>query len=205
MIDGALCDKCGAPLFDYTVRRERCGKCAAFPFSAARSCGIYSGALEASILFLKSHPHICRRLRELISRTFSNHRPALTSDIVIPVPLYRTRERERGFNQAKIIAKIIARDFGLCFDDRSLVRVLPTERHRVGLDAADRKKSVERAFGVARSKLIESKTVLLVDDLFTTGSTIAAASKVLLEAGARRVNVLTISRVEGLSAHGSSK
>lgn len=204
-MDGAACDKCGAPLFDYAVGRKLCGKCAAFPFSAARCCGIYSGALESSILFLKSHPHICRRLRELITRRYSDNQSVLKSDIVIPVPLYRERERERGFNQAKIIAKIIERDFNLRFDDRSLVRVMPTERHRVGLDAVDRKKSVERAFSVARPMLIESKTALLVDDLFTTGSTVAAASKALLEAGARRVNVLTISRVEDSSMYSLNK
>jgi ComF family protein len=199
--DSAVCDRCGAPLYKRATRRELCGRCAAFPFSAARCCGVYSGALEASIIFLKSHPHVCRRLREIISRTFSNHQSVLTSDVVIPVPLHRARERERGFNQAKIIARIISRDFHIPLDDRSLVRSRPTRRHRIGLDAADRKKSVERAFSVARPARIEGMTVLLVDDLFTTGSTISAASSALLEAGARRVNALTIARVEVASAH----
>ncbi|HVG18208.1 MAG TPA: double zinc ribbon domain-containing protein [Blastocatellia bacterium] len=196
MIGGAACHKCGAPLYDRAGRRQLCGTCAEFPFSAARCCGVYSGALEASILFLKSHPHVCRRLREMISRTFSDHLPALASDVVIPVPLHRLRERGRGFNQAKIIAKVIARDFQIRLDDRALVRARATERHRVGLDAVDRKKSVERAFSVTRPTLVGGLSVLLVDDLFTTGSTISAASNALLEAGARRVNVLTVARVE---------
>src|SRR5215212_5805965 len=55
------CDKCGAPLYDNAAGRELCGRCAGFPFAAARYCGVYSGALEASVLFLKSHPHVCRR------------------------------------------------------------------------------------------------------------------------------------------------
>jgi ComF family protein len=196
-LDLPVCDKCGAPLYDHEFRRELCGRCAGFPFSTARCCGLYSGALEASILFLKSHPHICRRLREMISRAFSDHRSALVSDIVIPVPLHRERERERGFNQARLIARVIAREFHMRVDDRSLIRVKATERHRVGLDAADRKKSVERAFTVARPRLVAGKSALLVDDLFTTGSTISAASIALLEAGASRVNVFTIARVEG--------
>jgi ComF family protein len=132
----------------------------------------------------------------MISRTFSDHLPALASDVVIPVPLHRLRERGRGFNQAKIIAKVIARDFQIRLDDRALVRARATERHRVGLDAVDRKKSVERAFSVTRPTLVGGLSVLLVDDLFTTGSTISAASNALLEAGARRVNVLTVARVE---------
>jgi ComF family protein len=196
-LDSPVCAKCGAPLYDHAACRKLCGRCAEFPFSAARCCGPYSGALEASILFLKSQPHICRRLREMILRTFSDHRSALLSDIVIPVPLYRARERERGFNQARLIASVIARDFHLRLDDRSLVRVKATERHRVGLDAEDRKKSVERAFIVARTGFVAGKSALLVDDLFTTGSTISAATMALLEAGASRVNVLTIARVEG--------
>jgi ComF family protein len=118
------------------------------------------------------------------------------------VPLHRVRARERGFNQAKVVAKVIARDFHIRLEGRVLVRARPTERHRIGLDAVDRKKSVERAFSVARPALVEGRSVLLVDDVFTTGSTITAASNALLEAGARRVNVLTIARVENLSAHG---
>jgi ComF family protein len=200
--DRAACDKCGAPLYGHAARRELCGTCAAFPFSAARCCGTYSGALEASIIFLKSQPHIARRLREMISGTVSNHLHALTSDIIMPVPLHRSRMRERGFNQAKIIARVIARDFRMRLDDRTLVRARPTERHRIGLDAVDRKKSVEGAFSVLRPAMVESRSVLLVDDLFTTGSTVSAASTALLEAGARRVNVLTIARVEDLSRHG---
>jgi competence protein ComFC len=190
------CHKCGGPLYGGPAARELCGRCGAFPFSAARCCGAYSGALEASILFLKSRPHVCRRLRAMISQTFSNHRAALSSDVVMPVPLHRERERERGFNQAQVIAKVIARDFHMPLDGRSLVRVRRTERHRVGLDAADRKKSVARAFAVARPASVDGMSVLLVDDLFTTGSTISAASNALLEAGARRVTVLTIARVE---------
>ena len=200
MLDAPACDKCGAALAARQAALSGlCGMCSAFPFSAARSCGAYSGALEANILFLKSHPHICRRLREMIFRTFQNHRSALESDVVVPVPLHRARERERGFNQATLIAKIIARKFNLRLDDRSLVRARSTERHRVGLDAVDRKKSVERAFTLTRPRLVENLSVLLVDDLFTTGSTLSSASQSLLKAGARRVNALTIARVEDRS------
>ncbi|HEX8091194.1 MAG TPA: phosphoribosyltransferase family protein [Blastocatellia bacterium] len=198
----AACHKCGARLYERAVQQELCGSCAAFPFSAARCCGAYSGALEASILFLKSHPHICRRLRGMISRTFSNHRAVLASDVVMPVPLHHERERERGFNQARVIAKVLARDFRMRLDGRSLIRVRNTERHRVGLDAADREKSVARAFAVARPALVEGLSVLLVDDLLTTGSTISAASNALLEAGALRVSVLTIARVEATAGAG---
>lgn len=202
LIHGSVCAKCGVPT-SRTVAGEQpprpisrpCGMCSTLPFAAARACGVYSGALEVSILFLKVNPHICSRLRSLIARAFSEHREALASDVVAPVPLHRLREKQRGFNQAAIVASAISRKFNLQLDDHSLVRTKPTERHRAGLDATDRARSVEQAFAVSKPRLIAGASVLLVDDVYTTGSTISAAARSLLEAGARRVNVLTIARV----------
>jgi ComF family protein len=136
-------------------------------------------------------------LRDLIRRTFSTHRAALQSDLIIPVPLHHSRERARGFNQAEILGRVIARGFDLPLDDGSLVRVRPTERHRAGVDSVDRAESVEGAFSIARRRLIEDTSILIVDDVMTTCSTISSMAKTLLEAGARRVNVLTIARVAG--------
>ena len=207
IISGEICLKCGAPRGAFAGHSSpkpgpvspeselwTCG-CRLLPVSAARACGIYSGALEASILFLKSQPHVCRRLRVLVSQTFMRYRTALESDLVIAAPLHRLRQRERGFNQAELIAKVVSRDFEIPLDDGSLVRVRATERHRAGLDSVDRAESVEGAFEVARPRLIEGSSLLLVDDVMTTGSTISAIAKTLLESGARRVAVLTVARV----------
>lgn len=200
----SVCAKCGVPTSRSIAGAQtsgpnagsrRCGTCSALPFAAARACGVYSGALEVSILFLKINPHICPRLRSLIGLTFSEHREALASEVVVPVPLHRLREKQRGFNQARIIAEAISRKFNVQLDDYSLVRTKPTERHRAGLDATDRAKSVEQAFAVSKARLIAGASVLLVDDVYTTGSTICAATQSLLEAGARQVNVLTVARV----------
>jgi ComF family protein len=204
LIHSSVCAKCGVPMSRMVAGAQPsrpnagsrlCGMCSALPFAAARACGVYSGALEVSILFLKVNPHICSRLRSLIARTLSEHNDALASEVVVPVPLHRLREKQRGFNQAAIVASAISRKFNLRLDDHSLVRTKPTERHRAGLDASDRAKSVEQAFAVSESRLIAGASVLLVDDVYTTGSTICAAARSLLEAGARRVNVLTIARV----------
>ena len=204
ILSGVVCHKCGASLAPaphapvsptQPTPPRFCGMCPAAPFSAARSCGIYSGALEATILSLKIAPHICPRLRAIICRTFSDHDRALLSDLVIPVPLHRLRESQRGFNQAVLIARVVALEFGLEIDIRSLKRTKPTDRHRAGMDANDRAQSVNGAFEVVRPRLIAGASVLLVDDLYTTGSTITAASTALIDAGAERVNVLTIARV----------
>lgn len=193
------CRKCGAPLQAVAEQQPAsharyCQGCAGQPFEAARSCGAYSGALEASILFLKSEPHLCPRLREIISRTYLLNQSLIESDLIMAVPLHRLRRRERGFNQATVIAKLIASRFDLAFDDSSLARVAHTTRHRIGLDAIDRARSVKGAFKVAQPKKVRGQSVLLIDDLFTTGSTISAASGALLEAGAASVRVLTIAR-----------
>lgn len=197
LIEGNVCPKCGSPLSELAASRggsQLCGLCSALPFGAARACGVYSGALEANILFLKVNPHICARLRSLIERTFLQHRDALASDIIVPIPLHRLREKQRGFNQAAIIASAISKTFNLQLHNRMLARTKPTERHRAGLDALDRAKSVEQAFAVTQTRL-DGLRVLLVDDVYTTGSTICAATRSLLEAGAEQVNVLTIARV----------
>ncbi len=194
--DKTVCSKCGLPL-DRTSVRQSCGRCDGFSFHRARSCGLYGGALKASVLFLKSHPHLCPRLKGIISETFSINRAELSCDVVIPVPLHPVRERERGFNQSGLIAKVIASKFAIRLDLHSLSRIKHTERHRAGMDQIDRAKSVERAFTVGRPWLIEKASVLLVDDVFTTGSTVSAASETLIEAGAARVAVLTITRAFG--------
>jgi ComF family protein len=199
LLSGSVCVKCGKPVFraptEFHTEVRACGMCGGLPFAAARACGVYSGALEASILFLKLHPYVCSRLRAIIRSTLSKNESMLASEVVIPIPLHHIRERQRGFNQATIIARIICREFNMRLDDCSLLRTKPTDRHRAGMDAADRAQSVERAFEVVRPRLIQGESILLVDDVYTSGSTICAATDSLMKAGARQVNVLTIARV----------
>ncbi|MFY9554299.1 MAG: phosphoribosyltransferase family protein [Blastocatellia bacterium] len=204
LLNGTVCSKCGIALSRTVPAHEElaemprlrfCGMCSSLPFAAARACGVYSGALEANILFLKTTPHICPRLRRIIRATLSDHGESLKSELIVPVPLHHSRQRERGFNQAAIVAGIISRALDLPVCDRSLVRSKPTARHRAGMDAADRAQSVERAFEVSRPRSIKGTSVLLIDDVYTTGSTICAATRALIESGARRVNILTLARV----------
>jgi len=193
LFDGALCGKCGHPLAGLAT--SRCGMCDALEFTTARACGAYAGALEASILFLKSYPHLCRRLRRLIAQTFAAHQAVLAAEVIVPVPLHPRRQRERGFNQAEIVARVIARYSRLPLATHMLSRSKPTERHRAGLDARDRARSVADAFRVTDRRAVGNASILLVDDLFTTGGTLSAAARTLIDAGARHVRVLTVARV----------
>lgn len=207
ILTASICFKCGTPLSSTPspvtdnpslTENRLCGSCAKAPFAAARSCGVYSGALEASVLFLKVNPHLCPRLRRILLRTFFEHHGTLKSDKIIPIPLHRLRERQRGFNQAAIIAKLISSESGWPIDNHALTRIKATERHRAGMDARDRNRSVEGAFEVARPSLIRCVSVLLIDDVYTTGSTISTASQTLIDAGAQRVSVLTVARVASM-------
>jgi len=121
-------------------------------------------------------------------------RPLNSASLIVPVPLHPERERERGFNQALLLARELARLSGLPLDEHSIVRRIHTERHRAGMDAKARRQSVATAFTVRHPKLVAGQRVLLVDDVFTTGATVSACASALKEAGSERVFVLTIAR-----------
>jgi ComF family protein len=117
-------------------------------------------------------------------------------ETLIPVPLHPTRLAERGFNQAEVIAHALASSTGLLVDTASLVRVTATERHRAGMDATERARSVQGAFRVRAQRLIERRAVLIIDDVMTTAATAHEMAQALLSGGARRVNVLTLARAK---------
>jgi ComF family protein len=195
--DDTVCWKCG--LFTEAAishdKREsiRCGRCDDEAFSRARACGFYEGALRASILELKREPHVATRLARLIFEA-QQREPLNSANLIIPVPLHPERERERGFNQAWLLARELSRLSGLSLDEHSVVRRVHTERHRAGMDAKARRQSVAAAFAVRHSKSVAGQRVLLVDDVFTTGATVSACASALKEEGAAEVFVLTVAR-----------
>ena len=192
-----LCWKCGQPSLG-TVPAEkretvRCRRCDQDAFTAARACGVYEGALRASVLQLKREPYLCRKLTEQLVRM--QQRPPLNrATRIIPVPLHTERERDRGFNQATLIGRELSRAASLPLDEVSLVRVKNIKRHRAGMDAKGRRDTVANAFRVTHPALIAGERVLLVDDVFTTGATVSSCATALLDAGATDVFVLTIAR-----------
>ena len=118
------------------------------------------------------------------------------ADLIVPVPLHRTRLWSRRFNQAAALAVVIARQAQLPFAPAALARVKRT-RQQVGLTRPQRAENLQGAFRVsdAMRPQIESQRILLIDDVLTTGSTANAAARALLRAGARDVDVLTFARV----------
>jgi ComF family protein len=192
-----LCWKCGMPSIGVAPedKREqvRCHRCDQDAFTAARACGVYEGALRASVLQLKREPHLCRKLIGELVKTINRH-PLSQATRIIPVPLHPDREKARGFNQATLIGRELSRVTSLPLDDVSLVREKHIKRHRAGMDAKGRRETVANAFRVTYPALIANEHVLLVDDVFTTGATVSSCAETLLEAGAAQVFVLTIAR-----------
>ncbi len=195
--DDTLCWKCGAfteaAVSEDKRKNIRCGNCDDDAFDGARACGFYERALRASILQLKREPPVPARLARLLY-TAQQREPLKRANLIVPVPLHPERERERGFNQALLLARELARLSGLALDEYSVVRRVHTERHRTGMDAKSRRQSVTDAFAVRHFQLIAGQRVLLIDDVFTTGATVAACTAALKAAGAAEVFVLTIAR-----------
>lgn len=192
-----LCWKCGLPSIGSVSNEQRelvrCHRCDADMFTAARACGVYEGALRASILHLKHQPHLCRKLKEELVKVQRQY-PLNRATRIVPVPLHAEREKSRGFNQASLIARELSSASSVPLDEVSLQRTAHTIRHRAGMDAKGRRDTVADAFRVTYPALIAGERVLLVDDVFTTGATVSACAQTLLEAGAIEVFVLTIAR-----------
>ena len=117
----------------------------------------------------------------------------LGADVVVPVPLHQDRERQRGYNQAGLISKPLARKLGLPHKAVLLMRTRPRPNKQV-LSLEERWESVRGAFATRPGSQVDNKRVLLVDDVMTTGATLDACARALLESGAKSVLGLTIAR-----------
>jgi ComF family protein len=133
-------------------------------------------------------------LRGALRRAFAALPDSDLIESIIPTPLHPERVVERGFNQAEVIARELASLTGLRVNSTAVSRVKKTERHRAGMGARERARSLENAFRVRAPRLVEGRAALLVDDVMTTGSTAGEIARALLDGGARTVNVLTLAR-----------
>ena len=118
-------------------------------------------------------------------------------EIMMPVPLGKNRLRERGYNQVGLVARPLAYELGLKYEPDALWKMRET-RSQVGLTESQRRENVQAAYQ-ADPRIVNRKSILIMDDVATTGSTISACTQALLSAGAQEVYVLTIARA--LSHH----
>lgn len=189
-----VCHKCGRFLSEKPGGRASfCHQCDDHLYDAARAVGLYENALQASVLSLKNEPFVAARLRRLFIRAFANA-DFNDADRLIPVPLSKKRRIERGFNQAAVLARVLAAHARLPIDEHSLTRAVHTPVHRAGMDNKARALTVKNAFQITRPKLVDGARILLIDDIFTSGATASACAEILKSKGADKVYVLTLAR-----------
>jgi ComF family protein len=159
-----------------------------------RYVGPYAGVLRAQVLFLKKKPYVCPRLREEIRKTVAGEPAFRDVQLVLPIPLHPRRRRERGYNQAELVAEEVARALARPLRREVVRRVIYTEPHRAGADAVARARSVARCFAVASPDALRGRVVLLVDDVYTTGATLNECAQTVRQAGARAVYGFVVAR-----------
>ena len=190
------CSVCGQPLDAIVPGMAVCGKCLKDPphFRQAEAVFKYNDTSKKLILAYKHGDHI--ELTELFVKWMATNSKALIekNDILIPVPLHWKRLLKRKYNQSALLAQRLAKRYGKEYAPLVLVRkkATPSQGH---LSPKERKKNVTGVFEVKRPEQIQGKAILLIDDVFTTGATVGECAKVLLKAGAKSVDVLTLARV----------
>lgn len=194
----AGCHCCGIPLPEVPTPESLCPVCIAAPpsFSAMRAPLAYDDVSKSLVLNMK---HGARKdgVKVFANWMLEAAPYARESDLIMPVPLHWTRLWARGYNQAAWLAQALARRAGRPYAPLSLLRRRRTPSQN-GLSASGRARNVDGAFVVAGD--VKGKSVLLVDDVFTTGATINACARALLRAGAARVDGVALARVVRPSA-----
>jgi ComF family protein len=158
---------------------------------AVVSTGAHEGRLQEAVQALKYHntPLLGNPLGDRLAAALD----ALgwSPDLIVPVPLHESRRRERGYNQAGLLAERLAARIGAPLESTALRRERVT-RSQVGLNRSERLQNVVDAFE-AEPFLVRGRDVLLVDDVFTTGATLSACALSVVQAGAQAVSALTVS------------
>lgn len=196
-IASPLCACCGLPFLTGEGIDHRCGACLLSPppFARARGAVLFAGPVRELIHRFKYEKRIQLRrpLGMLVASHLGEYAAACAADLLLPVPLHRRRLQERGFNQALLLADFLSRSWDIPLSRNNLRRLRWTEP-QITLTAAERAANVRGAFSVHDPAEVRGKRVLLVDDVYTTGSTVSECARVLMKEGAAAVYVITVAR-----------
>lgn len=210
---GPACARCGIPFPSERALESGDSLCAEcrlgeYEFDRARSYGIYAGKLRAAILLVKfrRRERLGQRLGELLYSICSSL-DEINREVpwvLLPVPLHRLRERQRGYNQAELLARGLSQALkrrsrsdrqrkAPRVETHCLRRLRPTTPQS-GLHSKARQENVRGVFGVTSPERVRGRVAVLIDDVMTTGATASACASVLKRAGAQQVIVLTLAR-----------
>lgn len=162
-----------------------------------RSWAVFDSPVQNALHTLKYRRNV--GIGDALARDMAGfvHSLRWSVDMLIPVPLGKKRLKERGYNQVGLVARPLAYELGLYYAPQGLWKSRDT-RSQVGLTISERRENVSKAFQ-AEAKIVKRRSVLLMDDVATTGSTIRSCTEALYSAGAREVYALTVARA--LSHH----
>jgi ComF family protein len=191
-----FCRKCGYPYEHAPDLPFECSTCAdrTWHFEWARAGYWTDGQVLEAVAGFKYHEQFFRlsQLTRWLTHAFDQHAAAVHWDALVPVPLYHRRRRERGFNQARELARELGRARRLPV--RDCLRRRRETPSQVGLRRGARWENMRNAFDLKGGFDVAGQNLLLIDDVFTTGATTNACARVLAAAGAGRLAVLTVSR-----------
>jgi len=197
VVSPPFCKICGDPVEGVVNIEYTCSFCnnrRPF-FDSARSAVRYSGPLEIAIQAFKygGMTHLTSDFALLLFACVNTYYANIHFDIVTYVPLYPRKQRERTYNQSQLLAEALARKLKLPSKPPLLVRIRDTKT-QTNLTAEQRSRNVHGAFDVRNRDWIEGKTILIVDDVMTTGATVNECARVLKQARASKVYVVTVGR-----------
>ena len=194
-INAPFCEKCGTP-FSFAASHLECGSCLELPpiYNKGRAALIYDEGCKDLILRFK-HGDQTHAVKAFIPwLNMAGGELLHAADIIIPVPLHPVRLIKRRFNQAELIARELHKNKPDCVyypDGLKRVKQTQSQGHK---KASDRKKNVSKAFITNSKYNYNGKTILIIDDVYTTGATLNECAQTLYQSGAKEVNYLTLAK-----------
>jgi ComF family protein len=197
-VDEPKCKKCGKPIL--VDEQEYCMDCTKqnHLYEQGISAFVYSDEVKQSIYRFKYHN---RRdysgfYGMAVAKHFYKDIQRWNGDVLIPVPIHHKKYIQRGYNQAKLLAKDISKWTNIPIDSHLLQRVINTKPQKE-MNIKGRSKNLESAFKITEN-VVKYKKVIIVDDIYTTGSTIDACAKVLYDAGVEKIYFISLSIGAGI-------
>lgn len=198
IISNPICSVCGVPVHGRVDHEFICHDCTTRPplYGRARAAILYN-ALGRRLITRFKYNHALwmeRLLADLTENCVRFHYREQQFDLVCPVPLHPVKKRDRGYNQAHLLARRLSKRLGVPLAGTNVLTRIKMTDTQTRLTARQRLSNVLGAFKVRQPDVIAGKNVLLVDDVMTTGATVGVCSRALMDAGAQCVDVVTVAR-----------